>query len=184
MASTKVNDDLKKVHRGHNAYGKALDKVWRPPFRSTYTDDSRNFPVKALPTDYDALASHPSLINRAHSNAPITRRPIFPSPQPSSPKLSPTHQVLRPHPGHPTRNPNNDSTSLKHPQIPRAAREIFKHVPKSSTNSNPEIYTQPSNGHGKNSTELENRGFKSRVRTLKAPIHMALLRILSKRSPG
>lgn len=23
----KVNDDLKKVHRGHNAYGKALDKV-------------------------------------------------------------------------------------------------------------------------------------------------------------
>ncbi|KAH6669385.1 CTLH/CRA C-terminal to lish motif domain-containing protein [Halenospora varia] len=46
----KVNEDLKKVYKGHTAYGKALDK---------------NFPVKALPTDYDALASHPTLINRA-----------------------------------------------------------------------------------------------------------------------
>ncbi|TAQ90771.1 hypothetical protein B7494_g911 [Chlorociboria aeruginascens] len=46
----KVNDDLKKTHRGHNNYGKALDK---------------NFSVKALPTEYDALASHSSLINRA-----------------------------------------------------------------------------------------------------------------------
>ncbi|KAF4635026.1 hypothetical protein G7Y89_g3093 [Cudoniella acicularis] len=46
----KVNEDLKKVYKGHTTYGKALDK---------------NFPVKALPTDYDALASHPTLINRA-----------------------------------------------------------------------------------------------------------------------
>ncbi|KAH8813264.1 CTLH/CRA C-terminal to lish motif domain-containing protein [Xylogone sp. PMI_703] len=46
----KVNDDLKKIHKGHSNYGKALDK---------------NFPLKALPTEYDALASYPSLINRA-----------------------------------------------------------------------------------------------------------------------
>jgi len=46
----KVNDDLKKVYKGHSNYGKVLDK---------------NFPIKALPTEYDALASHPSLINRA-----------------------------------------------------------------------------------------------------------------------
>ncbi|KAL3423453.1 hypothetical protein PVAG01_05200 [Phlyctema vagabunda] len=46
----KVTDDLKKVHAGQSKYAKALD---------------RNFPVKPLPTEYDALASHPSLINRA-----------------------------------------------------------------------------------------------------------------------
>ncbi|RDL33142.1 Uncharacterized protein BP5553_08581 [Venustampulla echinocandica] len=46
----KVNEDLKKIHQGYNKYGKALDK---------------NFPSKALPTEYDALASHPALINRA-----------------------------------------------------------------------------------------------------------------------
>ncbi|RFU33292.1 hypothetical protein B7463_g3090, partial [Scytalidium lignicola] len=45
-----VNDDLKKIHKGHSNYGKALDK---------------NFPLKTLPTEYDALASYPSLINRA-----------------------------------------------------------------------------------------------------------------------
>ncbi|CAG8980807.1 hypothetical protein HYALB_00003733 [Hymenoscyphus albidus] len=46
----KVTEDLTKVDRGLKAYGKALNK---------------NFPVKALPTEYDALASHPNLINRA-----------------------------------------------------------------------------------------------------------------------
>lgn len=46
----KVNDDLKKVYQGQSKYGKALDK---------------HFPVKTLPTEYDALASHPSLINKA-----------------------------------------------------------------------------------------------------------------------
>ena len=24
----KVNEDLKKIHKGHNSFGKALDKVW------------------------------------------------------------------------------------------------------------------------------------------------------------
>ncbi|CZT04460.1 hypothetical protein WAI453_011512 [Rhynchosporium graminicola] len=47
---SKVIDDLKKVHKGHNSYGKALDKY---------------FPVKALPEGYQALGLNPSLINRA-----------------------------------------------------------------------------------------------------------------------
>ncbi|KAI9744451.1 MAG: hypothetical protein M1818_001980 [Claussenomyces sp. TS43310] len=45
-----VTEDLKKVYSGQSKYGKALDK---------------NFPAKALPTEYDALTSHPTLINRA-----------------------------------------------------------------------------------------------------------------------
>ncbi|KAI9785964.1 MAG: hypothetical protein M1839_008230 [Geoglossum umbratile] len=47
----KVNDDLKDVHSGLTKYQKALDKK----FKAT------PFPT----TEYDALASHPSLINRA-----------------------------------------------------------------------------------------------------------------------
>ncbi|KAL2063723.1 hypothetical protein VTL71DRAFT_5528 [Oculimacula yallundae] len=47
---SRVIDDLKKVHKGHNSYGKALDKY---------------FPVKALPEGYSALGSSPSLVNRA-----------------------------------------------------------------------------------------------------------------------
>ncbi|KAH0564944.1 hypothetical protein GP486_001664 [Trichoglossum hirsutum] len=47
----KVNEDLKDVHSGLTKYQKALDKK----FKTT------PFPT----TEYDALASHPSLINRA-----------------------------------------------------------------------------------------------------------------------
>ncbi|KAF2476007.1 uncharacterized protein BDR25DRAFT_322362 [Lindgomyces ingoldianus] len=46
-----ANNDLKKVHKGLGAYGKALD---------------RRFKDKPLPTaENDALSSHPQLINRA-----------------------------------------------------------------------------------------------------------------------
>ncbi|KAI9817116.1 MAG: hypothetical protein M1827_001228 [Pycnora praestabilis] len=47
----KINEDLKEVHSGLNKYTKALDK---------------KFKDKPLPTtEYDALSSHPALINRA-----------------------------------------------------------------------------------------------------------------------
>ncbi|TVY62713.1 LisH domain-containing protein [Lachnellula suecica] len=46
----KVNEDLNKVHKGHNTYGKALNK---------------NLPKQELPFDIDGLASRPALINRA-----------------------------------------------------------------------------------------------------------------------
>ncbi|TVY42450.1 LisH domain-containing protein [Lachnellula subtilissima] len=48
----KVNEDLKRVHKGQSAYGRALDK---------------NLPHKELPFDIDGLASRPALINRAIS---------------------------------------------------------------------------------------------------------------------
>ncbi|TVY49837.1 LisH domain-containing protein [Lachnellula occidentalis] len=48
----KVNEDLKKVHKGQSAYGRALDK---------------NLPHKELPFDINGLASRPTLINRAIS---------------------------------------------------------------------------------------------------------------------
>ncbi|KAI9719394.1 MAG: hypothetical protein M1812_003465 [Candelaria pacifica] len=48
---TKVNDDLKQIHSGLGKYTKALDK---------------KFKDKLLPTEgYDALSSHPTLVNRA-----------------------------------------------------------------------------------------------------------------------
>ncbi|KAI9658449.1 MAG: hypothetical protein M1829_006804 [Trizodia sp. TS-e1964] len=47
----KVNDSLKVINKGLNRYEKALDKMFKPmPFPSS---------------DYDALAAHPTLINRA-----------------------------------------------------------------------------------------------------------------------
>ncbi|KAI9837070.1 MAG: hypothetical protein M1819_000719 [Sarea resinae] len=47
----KINDDLKEIYSGLGKYGKALDK---------------KFKDKPLPTtEYDALSSHPTLINRA-----------------------------------------------------------------------------------------------------------------------
>ncbi|KAH6692600.1 CTLH/CRA C-terminal to lish motif domain-containing protein [Plectosphaerella plurivora] len=45
-----INVDLKEISKAQKVYGKALDK---------------NFPSRALPTEYDVMASHPSLINRA-----------------------------------------------------------------------------------------------------------------------
>ncbi|KAI9705909.1 MAG: hypothetical protein M1836_005315 [Candelina mexicana] len=48
---TKVNEDLKQIHSGLGKYSKALDK---------------KFKDKPLPTEeYDALSSHPNLVNRA-----------------------------------------------------------------------------------------------------------------------
>ncbi|KAK2030211.1 hypothetical protein LZ31DRAFT_566831 [Colletotrichum somersetense] len=45
-----INNDLKEVSKAQKAFGKALDKF---------------FPQRPLSTDYDAMASYPSLINRA-----------------------------------------------------------------------------------------------------------------------
>ncbi|ROV99309.1 hypothetical protein VSDG_03901 [Cytospora chrysosperma] len=45
-----INEDLRKVDKVRKNYGKVLDK---------------NFPLKSLPTDDDAMAQHPELINRA-----------------------------------------------------------------------------------------------------------------------
>ncbi|KAJ3956551.1 hypothetical protein N0V92_006892 [Colletotrichum tropicale] len=45
-----INNDLKDVSKAQKVFGKALDK---------------SFPLRPLPTDYDAMASYPSLINRA-----------------------------------------------------------------------------------------------------------------------
>lgn len=45
-----VNNDLKAVSKTQREFGKALDK---------------SFPATALPTDHDAMADHPALINRA-----------------------------------------------------------------------------------------------------------------------
>ncbi|KAF7864063.1 hypothetical protein EAF04_007028 [Stromatinia cepivora] len=46
----KVNDDIKKIHKAHTTYGKALNA---------------NLPKQTLPTEIDALASYPKLVNRA-----------------------------------------------------------------------------------------------------------------------
>ncbi|KAG4025886.1 hypothetical protein MFRU_049g00570 [Monilinia fructicola] len=46
----KVTDDIKKIHKAHTTYGKALNS---------------NFPKQELHTEIDALATHPKLINRA-----------------------------------------------------------------------------------------------------------------------
>ncbi|KFY92657.1 hypothetical protein V500_04084 [Pseudogymnoascus sp. VKM F-4518 (FW-2643)] len=51
----RVTDDLKKIYAAHNKYGKALDKNL----------SQKSLPSETLSTDYDALASHPTLINRA-----------------------------------------------------------------------------------------------------------------------
>ncbi|TVY13849.1 LisH domain-containing protein [Lachnellula arida] len=84
----KVNDDLKKVHKGQSAYGRALDK---------------NLPHKELPFDIDGLASRPTLINRAISMHLLREgqfqvastfldeaqeNPPQPSPMPSTPNFS------------------------------------------------------------------------------------------------
>ncbi|KUI70138.1 hypothetical protein VM1G_06077 [Cytospora mali] len=45
-----INEDLRRVDKVRKNYGKVLDK---------------NFPLKSLPTDDDAMAKHPELINRA-----------------------------------------------------------------------------------------------------------------------
>ncbi|QSZ37471.1 hypothetical protein DSL72_008569 [Monilinia vaccinii-corymbosi] len=46
----KVTDDIKKIHKAHTTYGKALNA---------------NVPKQELHTEIDALATHPNLINRA-----------------------------------------------------------------------------------------------------------------------
>jgi hypothetical protein len=52
----KVNDDLKKVHKGQSSYGKALDKVGNPPIscedillNSTRISQSRPYPPNTMP---------------------------------------------------------------------------------------------------------------------------------------
>jgi hypothetical protein len=69
-----VTESLKKVYAGYNKYGKALDKVsvqcllrllCLPENKTNGGLAQQNFPSKALPTEYDALAAYPELINRA-----------------------------------------------------------------------------------------------------------------------
>lgn len=50
VAFERVNEDLKEVSGAHKKLGRALDK---------------HFPLKPLPSDHDAMAEYPDLINRA-----------------------------------------------------------------------------------------------------------------------
>ncbi|KAH6697694.1 sporulation protein RMD5 [Verticillium dahliae] len=55
-----INNDLKEVSKGQKVFGKSLDKASSSPGLGVL-----NFPLRQLPTEHDAMATHPELINRA-----------------------------------------------------------------------------------------------------------------------
>ncbi|KAH8596565.1 CTLH/CRA C-terminal to lish motif domain-containing protein [Bisporella sp. PMI_857] len=136
----KVNDDMAKTYKAHNVYGKALDK---------------NFPVKKLPTEYDALASHPSLINRAIAMHLLREgqfsvastfldeareNPPQPAPTPGSP--------------HPSQSDAGDFTSLKSSELQHKFANMYAILHElKAHNLHPAISWARSN-----SVELERRG--------------------------
>ncbi|KAF6839644.1 regulator of gluconeogenesis [Colletotrichum musicola] len=84
-----INNDLKEVSKAQKVFGKALDK---------------SFPLRPLPTDYDAMASYPSLINRAvamhmlregqFSVASTFLREAHERPPPCPPPMSPNNHAI------------------------------------------------------------------------------------------
>lgn len=72
VAFDRVNDNLKEVSSTQKKFYKSLNEVWKtvplPPMTMKYADTCnllQHFPLKPLPADHDAMADHPSLINRA-----------------------------------------------------------------------------------------------------------------------
>ncbi|KAI9047834.1 hypothetical protein LZ554_008542 [Drepanopeziza brunnea f. sp. 'monogermtubi'] len=136
----KVNEDLKKLNKGQNSFGKALDKY---------------FPVKALPTEYDALASHRSLINRAVAMH-LLREGQF---DVASTFL--TEAVDNPPQSHatsatpnPARNESSDLSSLKSKELQETFANMYQILHElKNRNLHPAIYWAQQHSRG-----LENRG--------------------------
>ncbi|RDW87650.1 hypothetical protein BP5796_03344 [Coleophoma crateriformis] len=136
----KVHDDVKRVHSGQSKYGKALDK---------------NFPTKALPMDIDALASHPSLINRAIAmhllrEGQFQVASIFlEEAQDNPPHASPT-----PGTPNPSNNDEGDLTSLKSQELQAKFANMYNILHElKGRNLHPAIEWARQNG-----PELERRG--------------------------
>ena len=121
----------------------------------TYTDICQNFPVKALPTEYDALASHPSLINRAIAMHFLREgqfsvastfldeaqdNPPHPAPTPGSPR--------------PAESDSSDFTSLKSQELQAKFSNMYQILHElKAYNLHPAISWARAN-----SNELEKRG--------------------------
>ncbi|KAH7319514.1 CTLH/CRA C-terminal to lish motif domain-containing protein [Rhexocercosporidium sp. MPI-PUGE-AT-0058] len=136
----KVIEDLKKIHKGHNSYGKALDKY---------------FPAKALPTEYDALASHPSLINRAIAMHLLREGQFDVASTFLSEALdNPPQPHATPGTPNPASNDSNDLASLKSQELQEKFSNMYQilHDLKNQ-NLHPAIEWAR-----QNSAELENRG--------------------------
>jgi len=136
----KVNEDLKKIHKGHNSFGKALDKY---------------FPVKALPTEYDALASHPSLINRAIAMHLLREGQFDVASTFLSEALdNPPQPHATPGTPNPASNDSNDLASLKSQELQEKFSNMYQILHELKIqNLHPAIEWAR-----QNSAELENRG--------------------------
>ncbi|KAK0128156.1 hypothetical protein ONS95_000139 [Cadophora gregata] len=136
----KVNEDLKKIHKGQNSFGKALDKY---------------FPVKALPTEYDALASHPSLINRAIAMHLLREGQFDVASTFLSEALdNPPQPHATPGTPNPASNDFNDLASLKSQELQETFSNMYQILHEiKNQNLHPAIEWAR-----QNSAELENRG--------------------------
>ncbi|PBP16495.1 RMND5A protein [Diplocarpon rosae] len=136
----KVNEDLKKIHKGHNSYGKSLDK---------------HFPVKALPTEYDALASHPSLINRAIAMHLLREGQFDVASTFLSEALdNPPKPHATPGTPNPSSNDSNDLSSLKSQELQEKFSNMYQILHElKNRNLHPAIHWAE-----QNSQDLENRG--------------------------
>ncbi|KAG9243316.1 CTLH/CRA C-terminal to lish motif domain-containing protein [Calycina marina] len=135
-----ITADLTKLNRAQAKYGKVLKE---------------NFPAKALPTDYDALASHPSLVNRAIAmhllrEGQFAVASIFVE----EAQNSPPHPIPTPVSPHPADSDAGDFTSLKSQELQHLFSNMYYILGQLKTrNIHPAI-----DWARQNSAELERRG--------------------------
>jgi hypothetical protein len=115
----------------------------------------QNFPVKALPTEYDALASHPSLINRAIAMH-LLREGQFAVAQTFLGEAldNPPHPSATPGTPNPASNDSTDLTSLKSQELQEKFSNMYQILNElRQRNLHPAIEWAR-----QNSAELEQRG--------------------------